>query len=630
MAVKIIKKFNLDTSPVSIDGQTRSFSIIGDIGAVFSLEITNEDATPTYYNFDTQTFSTTRARLNFVNLSTGIYRGTIKFPKVGDADHYDITLFAEHSQNTRHAPYNEVRFPDGSIDINSSTGSNSSILRKKIYQYADSTITLSAISPNSVTEWGSVSVATDVVSGTRFGRLAKTAFTVTVTSAVTRSISINSQPTENSLTTYVERDVGDPVDIKTEDIYPAISDTDTVDGAVASGIKVVMDNNVASNLVVGDKITTAVQTDTVDGAVTSGIKVVMDNNVATKMAVGDQITGNAALDAKIVTVAALNPDTDNVKEFSMSEAIAIGDGITLTFSSKLNRSLTTVAALNPDGDNVKEFSMSQAIALVDGVTLSFSNRKNYRWEIASDSSLHGLTSGMLAIATNVTSGSRLSDYTDSTTVTTAEGTGDTLAYEESVLAREALAGGEVQTKVKNVEVLAVDPSGFQPTLTDGVVSAQLGNITFDKQQALVLADDDNIKFYGHGPSAIENLTNTGIRVSDLKVELTDVTTTTTSTVSANTSVPVASRNGIFDKLSSVSGIGIDSSSAVPTVASGAGTVSGAGTIVLSAAQTLESGITLTFKGASRIATITGDIEVTKFPETNTTVYFDLETFLKAN
>lgn len=75
-------------------------------------------------------------------------------------------------------------------------------------------------------------------------------------------------------------------------------------------------------------------TDTVNGAVTSGIKVVMDANVANTMKVGDRITGNAALDRTTVTVAALNPDGDNVKEFSMSEAIALGDGLALNFSNQ--------------------------------------------------------------------------------------------------------------------------------------------------------------------------------------------------------------------------------------------------------------------------------------------------------
>ena len=72
-------------------------------------------------------------------------------------------------------------------------------------------------------------------------------------------------------------------------------------------------------------------TDVVDGAVTSGVKVVMDNNVATKMEVGDRVTGNAALNAANVTVVEINTDS-NAKKFSMSEAIAIADDAVLTFT----------------------------------------------------------------------------------------------------------------------------------------------------------------------------------------------------------------------------------------------------------------------------------------------------------
>ena len=39
-------------------------------------------------------------------------------------------------------------------------------------------------------------------------------------------------------------------------------------------------------------------TDVVNGAIADGVKVVMDNNVATKMEVGDRVTGNAALNAQ--------------------------------------------------------------------------------------------------------------------------------------------------------------------------------------------------------------------------------------------------------------------------------------------------------------------------------------------
>ena len=72
--------------------------------------------------------------------------------------------------------------------------------------------------------------------------------------------------------------------------------------------------------------------DIVNGAVNSGVKVVMDSDVATKMQVGDRVTGNAALDAANVTVVALDPDDDNDKEFSMSQAVVIANDAVLTFT----------------------------------------------------------------------------------------------------------------------------------------------------------------------------------------------------------------------------------------------------------------------------------------------------------
>ena len=83
----------------------------------------------------------------------------------------------------------------------------------------------------------------------------------------------------------------------------------------------------------------------------------------------------------------------------------------------------------------------------------------------------------------------------------------------------------------------------------------------------------------------------------------------------------------MDGISSVSGIGIDASAVNPTVASGAGSVTGAGTIVLSAAQTLEDGITLTFPGAGTVATITGNIKINHVGNEDVVLRFDLEKFL---
>ena len=95
----------------------------------------------------------------------------------------------------------------------------------------------------------------------------------------------------------------------------------------------------------------------------------------------------------------------------------------------------------------------------------------------------------------------------------------------------------------------------------------------------------------------------------------------------STSVPVASRNGILDNVSIVSGIGIDPVKANPKVASGAGAVSGAGTIVLDIAQTLESGITLNIAKSGQKATVTGNIEILKAGTANKILKVNMENLI---
>ena len=107
-----------------------------------------------------------------------------------------------------------------------------------------------------------------------------------------------------------------------------------------------------------------------------------------------------------------------------------------------------------------------------------------------------------------------------------------------------------------------------------------------------------------------------------------IITTTTSASSASTSVAIGQRNGILNGTSTVSGIGIDPSVVNPKVSSG-GNVTGAGTIVLNVAQTLESGISLTFDGAGKEAVITGNMEITKVGTGSPTLRFDVGRFLKS-
>ena len=130
---RIINDFILDLSNLRQTNPTpRKFTVVGKNEAGFTLEVKNED--DHYYNFTTRAFQTTKSNLKAITSSSGSYTGSITFPTVGDNDHYDIYLYAD--LQTKHATYNEVRFEDGTLDINSSTGSNSSLLQKIIYQKA--------------------------------------------------------------------------------------------------------------------------------------------------------------------------------------------------------------------------------------------------------------------------------------------------------------------------------------------------------------------------------------------------------------------------------------------------------------------------------------------------------------
>ena len=467
---KVIRSFNLDLSDISAAGEGRKFTIKGSRSSVFSLEIKNEDNY--YYNFKKNEFQAAKYRLDREEITSGEYSGNIVFPAITDDDQYDIYLWAE--PGTSHSEYIEHRFGDGSIDINSSTGSNSLLLQKVIYQYTDLTLTISPYSPNSVTDLIKSSTRVDdTITVSRGKNVGKMAFEISCeVNAATKSYKIARQPTSNDVISYLSPVIGSaPVTLPEEDIYPTVSNTDTVDGEfqAAAGNKFVMDTNVADKMVVGDKITAATSTDTVDGTVSSGVKVVMDNNVAGKMAVGDQITSSSVsltqdvlFNNQIVTVAAMNPDGDNAKEFSMSTAIAVADNTTFTFTPKCNRELWTVTALNPDTDNVKEFSADGPLAgtddnvlgLIDGVTLSFRNQVNYSWPI--DNHAHKLKVGMRVLeAGNVKANTSISKYTDLVTIS---------------------EGGEGEKTITRNMVPALSIAGKKPTITKGLVTTQAGNI----------------------------------------------------------------------------------------------------------------------------------------------------------
>ena len=595
-----ISAFNIDLTDLPAASETRNFTILGNPGAIFTLEIKNEDSY--YYNFTTKAFQAGKAGLYDIVITSGVYKNSIKFPAITDDDHYDIYLFA--GQDTDHVLYNEVRFGDGTIDINSSTGSNSKLMRKIIYQYTNLTLTLATYAATGA--FSTTSAVNDTFTVSRGRGLAKIPFTISCSSSSGASFRISRQPTPNDVLSFVTPTVGAaPELLPGENQYPtarAAFTGDDVNGAVTSGSVVRMDNTDLSAVIeVGDKITSPVTTDTVDGAVSSSNRIVMDNNVATKMAVGDQVTGEGISDRSVVTVTHLNPDSDNVKELQVSEAVSISDGVTLTFSSQVNRSLTTVTVVETSGV-ATDFTMSQAIQFRDDQPLTFTPQMNYQWPL---DSIKNVKEDMIVVpGTNVTTDTSVGKYEDTVTLFA-----DTA--EEKII-------------VKN-SAPATNTKSQKPTVVKGLVTVQPGNVVFDKQQKLALAGD-GLKIGGYGTDHVLDIHGYEVKFTDLAVTLADVTTTTTAASFDSTSVVVAARDGILNTVSTVSGIGIDSSTVNPTVNSGA-SATGAGTIVLSAAQTLENGITLTFPGAGKTATITGFVEVLKAGTADATLRFDVEKLL---
>ena len=537
---KVIKRFNIDLSNMRAANNTRNFSVIGDKGAIFSLEVKNEDGY--YYDFTNKIFTSTKKRLKNRIIKSESFSGSIVFPAVTDNDKYDIYLFAEAAHNTFHIDYIESRFQDGSLDINSSRGSNSNLLQKVIYQYTDTTITIAGISPSgtqhSTGNFVGATFATNTITLGRGATVGKVPFSMTVTLAATKAMTILRQPTQSDLAAYATLTIGSGVAIDGDDIF---------DGAARN-------------------------TDTVNGAVSESRDITMDSAVATKMKVGDRVTGTGIPTGSVVTVFSIV--STNV--FRASEALdSVGDGVTLTFTPPRYR----------------------------------------RWSVDNSSSIHKLGVGMqLLDSDNVIGAAHISPFEDTTTYTTEINNPDGSVE-------------EVTNTAVNISIPALETLGQKPTIVNGIITQQKGNFTLNTKVHGDLAGQDSV-FYAYGPSAIKKIHNSDLVISDLKVELVPQTTTTTSAVSASATIPVADREGTIQNLSTVSGIGIDPSVASPTVTSA--TADGAGNWTLSAAQTLESGVTLTLGNTSRSATITGNIEFKNLDDTNFNLYIDVEKFLSAS
>lgn len=551
---KSIYGVEINTADIKYTGETRDISIEGEDGAVFSIEIYDDATATNYYNFKTNTFSTTKSRLYKAYLDSNNYNVSVRFPAIGAGSlrKYTINVIAEtaHNIKTLHSKYVESKFIDNSIDINGSKGSKSIVLTKQIYQDVKKNLYVSGIAP---------SLSKESTSG--------------------------------------------------------------VNGTVSSSNRIVITSDATNPKIVQ---------------------------------VGDKVTATGVPSIVHAIVEKINPDGDNVNEIEISVTDSIADEAAITFTPSFNGVLPGLAGtsgrqeLEISSGETSTFDFTVTVTADAGRTLSVfrtpttndlccfksidfgslplaiegentsSDTLFYRFPV---DNIAGLREGMILdpsralTGANVTYRSSISNYR--TTISSTS------------IIEEKYSNQIENITLTDVYVPGVDAFGNDITSIDrtGAITAQAGNLVFNKQQSHLLKLDTSVKVYGYGSDGIASLTGTRLSIRNVKVTPTQISTTTTSGISSNQTIPVTEVGNIAYG-QTVRGIGIDATAVNPIVLRKSA-LSGNGDIIVSTAQTLESGQTLFFDGSSNVLTITGTIDVEQMGISDTTVYFDYEKFIRA-
>ena len=623
--------FNLNTSDIKATGEIRRFSVSGDEGAVFSIEIYDDAAgSPTlprnYYNFTTKTWSSTKSRLSNVELK-GIYNFSVAFPT--------------------------IEFTDATCDTNTNTTVNKNDDGGKVV--VGMTVTGSGIPVDPAT-----TVATVASNHTSF----------TISAAATSSLT-NTPLTFAGIRKYT-------IDVYAETVgnvstkHPAYLEVRNIDdtinlnkssGSNSSLLRKIIYQDIKKNLrlsCIAPSLTNA-STDVTVGSVSGDIIHTTVASPLDKIAIGDKITGTGALASSHILVTDIDPNNNDPNEVKVNQTCSIGSGVTLTYTPAFNgmipNDITGFYGSNPQlfqvssGESFKK-GFSITCTAPAGRTLSASRLPTindlcayttvtfessalalegedvtgstyYRWPITNIAKLQegmildpARTDGAGAVGVNTTTPATISKYT--TTKTILEST-----------------EGEYQTEVnevtvEDVRVNGVDSYNNSVTAIDrnGVITTQKGNIIFNVQQADALKSDADVRVFGYGTGKIKALTGIDVAISDIVITPTQVSTTTSAAVYNSTTIGLDEVQNISAGMT-IRGIGVDTSSAIPTVSVKAA-ATGAANITASAAQTIEDNQTLYFDGASNVLTITGVIEISNMNINDTTLYFDVEKFIGVN
>ena len=210
-------------------------------------------------------------------------------------------------------------------------------------------------------------------------------------------------------------------------------------------------------------------------------------------------------------------------------------------------------------------------------------------------SVEGLSVGMGVSGTGIASGSVITDITP----------GYLDANKSSDLEDVYVVPKAIATNVNGVQVISDDLGG---------------TITIDKSSTFDAGI--TLTFTGKGSSASNNFNKTSFGLKNASLTIDPVVTTLDAVASNSTTIPLTSTNGIkAAETVLMTGIGVTPTSPhVDTVNAGV-------SVVVSVAQTIENGQTVTFTGSSRSATITADLHVTSHGADNMTLTLALDNIL---
>ena len=379
----------------------------------------------------------------------------------------------------------------------------------------------------------------------------------------------------------------------------------------------------------------------INGTVSSSNRVIFDSALAANQTPsgniknGDLITGTgvAVIDWQLVNK--VNPDSDNVREIELKYAQSIGDDVDLTFTPAFsgvtphegNSDLgSDVSTVSRGSSFTKNFYVKVQVPLgrlISGFKTPTENDVCCRTSVV-------LTSTPLEIAGEDTSEDTL--YHGFTT-TAGEGVARLSAGMKLDPSRAADTMEDSFIAADGVQTTA-DPSAIW---SNGVVRNQQGNIVFDKQQIRNLRGD-TINIYAYGVDQISkmqegmtfSLSNVVIGTNPALDETADqrlTTLTTSGASSSSTTVAVTDCQNAAVGLQ-VSGINVNPAVVNPTIVSKSKR-SGAGNVVLSAAQSFESGQEINVLSGYEAVHIKGSITIKNFPVGgDVDLLFDLERFLK--